>query len=110
MGYRFSVDLTALTEAARGVNEVLNEFSDLDLTHVSTGSGTVGDDGLAGILGDFCSRWEQGVQHLVTEGRQITDRLGYAARAYAAYENANRNAAIKTGTVAGNTPDPGVPR
>jgi hypothetical protein len=108
MGYRFSVDLTELTRAADGVNEVLCEFSDLDLTRLPTGSGTVGDDGLASVLGDFCSRWERGVQHLVTEGRQISDRLNYAVRAYTAYEEANRNAAAKDGTVAGNAPDPGA--
>lgn len=110
MGYRFSVDLPALERAASGVDDVISEFSHLDLTHLATGTATVGDDGLAGVLGDFCSRWEQGVKHLVTEGQQIAGRLDYAARAYAAYEKANQHAATKGGIVVGNTADPGARR
>lgn len=108
MSYRFSVDLPALERAAAGVNEVLYEVSELDLTHLPTGSDVTGDSGLADTLGDFCSRWERGVMNLASDGKQIARRLGYAVYAYSAYEEANRNAATENGTVAGNTPDPGV--
>jgi hypothetical protein len=108
MGYRFSVDLTALERAAEGVNQVLYESSQMDLTQLPSGSATVGDDNLAGVLGDFCSRWERGIQRLVTEGQQIAERLGYAVYAYSTYEDATRHAAAEGGTVAGDAPDPGT--
>lgn len=108
MGYRFSVDLTALEQAAEGVSDVLGAFGGPGLTALPADTSVTGNSSVANALGDFCSRWEQGVQHLVTEGKQIADRLSYAAQAYAAYEDATRHAAAEGGTVAGNAPDPGT--
>lgn len=93
MEYRFSVDLTALARAADGVNDVIGEVAELDLTHLPAGSDVTGDGALADALGGFCSRWQQGVQNLAAEGQQIAGRLDYAVRAYAAYEEATRKAA-----------------
>jgi hypothetical protein len=119
MGYRFSVDLAALQRAADGVNEVLAEVGQVNLSHLPTGADVTGDGALADVLGDFCSRWQRGVGNLATEGQQIAGRLTYAARAYATYEEATRKAASEgtgaagggtaAGTVAGQASDPGVP-
>lgn len=109
MSYRFSVDLSALERAADGVSEVLYEVGELNLTRLPTGADVAGDSGLANVLGDFCSRWQRGVQDLASEGRQIADRLGYAVHAYAAYEEATRHAAAEGGAISGSVPGPGDP-
>lgn len=108
MSYSFSVDLTALERAADGVNDVLGEFAEVNLGLLAAGSGVTGDDGLAGALSDFCSRWQRGVTNLASEGRQIAERLDYAMQAYTAYEEATRQAAAEGGTVSGAVPDPGA--
>jgi hypothetical protein len=46
-----------------------------------------GHDGLAGAVGDFCDRWEIGVEHLCTDANEIVDRLNWSMQAYTHVEN-----------------------
>jgi hypothetical protein len=108
MGYQFSVDLTALEDAAAGVNEVVAEASEIRPGSMNTSSDVTGDGGLSNVLGDFCSRWQRGVQNLASDGKKVSDMLNYAQRAYTSYEEATRHAASENGTVSGSIPDPGM--
>lgn len=57
----FYVDFTALREAAEGVN--LNAMATRKVSDIDAPKVAFGHDGLAGVVGDFCDRWEIGVEH-----------------------------------------------
>lgn len=99
VGYRFSVDLRTLERASAGVNQVLSEIGETNITQLPAGADVSGNGGLADVLGDFCSRWQRGLQNLATEGQQTADRLGYAVHAYASYEEATRQATAEGAAV-----------
>ncbi|HEX7660551.1 MAG TPA: hypothetical protein VF444_13840 [Pseudonocardiaceae bacterium] len=71
----FKVDLTALTEAAQGLTDTVNDVSDESVTDIVSDPAALGHDGLAGTLSYFCSRWQVGVRSLAKDGQIIAGRL-----------------------------------
>jgi hypothetical protein len=86
----FRVDLGALESAAAGVNETL---ADLRAARVDALDGNVADyghDHLAETVKDFCDRWEIGIEHLATDGREVAQRLTDSVKAYLAVDKATK--------------------
>jgi hypothetical protein len=90
MANGFSVDLGALGGAVDGINDTLDEVQAHDVKAINCGDSAYGHDRLAGIVADFCDRWDLGVQNLATDGQTIADRLNTAMQAY---EEADQNLA-----------------
>lgn len=82
----FEVDLTSLARAADGVNGVID---DMQHSKVSGIGADYGNGDLAGVMGDFCSRWEIGVEHLTKDASEVASRLTQSAETYARAEHAN---------------------
>lgn len=85
-GYR--VDLTALTQAAQGITDTVNDVTGGNVTEIVGDQGALGHDHLASTLSDFCSRWQIGVQNLAKDGRTIAGRLTNSVVAYQKTEQA----------------------
>lgn len=83
----FSVDLEALQGAAEGVTDTLNTMATKKVKDIDPARSAFGHDGLASAVGDFCDRWEIGVEHLCTDGNEIVDRLNWSMQAYTHVEN-----------------------
>jgi hypothetical protein len=93
----FTVDRSALHQAAQGINDTIDalqglgldetgdvgrEFSGLALSGLQAG-----DASLTQAFGNFCDRWSWGVRSLVQDASQFATRLGIAAGAYSDTEN-----------------------
>jgi hypothetical protein len=78
----FRVDLGALEDAAAGVNTMLSDLKAQKVSDIGAASGDYGHDGLAQTVGDFCGRWELGVEHLATDAQQVAGRLSLCVQAY----------------------------
>jgi hypothetical protein len=85
----FEVDLTSLVRAAEGVNGVITDMLYSKVADIGGPSAEYGDGDLASVMGDFCARWEIGVEHLTNDARQVAGRLMQSAEAYAQAEHAN---------------------
>ncbi|MBO0802195.1 MAG: hypothetical protein J2P25_03855 [Nocardiopsaceae bacterium] len=109
MTTKFTVDLTTLGEAANGVKGVVADASQIDLSNVNAGFNVTGDGALATALSNFLDKWHYGLSNLTSDSQKITGMLDYAQKAYTAYEEANKQAASKNGTLSGTVPgaDPG---
>jgi hypothetical protein len=84
----FRVDLGALERAAEGVHQTL---ADLQAARVDSLDGNVADYGhnqLAETVENFCDRWQIGVEHLASDGREIAQRLNDSLKAYLAADKA----------------------
>lgn len=90
----YVVTPTALADAARGVDAVLERLRSLGLgvgraeagrgvQALALRTGPVGHAGLGEAFGTFCSRWEWGVRALVQGGREMAAGLSAAGAAYA---------------------------
>ncbi len=78
----FRVDLGALENAAAGVAETLADLEQARVDMLDGSSAAYGHDHLADTVKDFCDRWEIGIEHLATDGREITQRLNDSLDAY----------------------------
>jgi hypothetical protein len=85
----FTVDLTSLVRAAEGVNGVITDMQYSKVADIGGPGADYGDGGLASVMGDFCARWEIGVEHLTSDATQVAGRLTQSAEAYARVEHAN---------------------
>lgn len=85
----FEVDLTSLVHAAEGVNGVITDMRNSKVADIGGPGADYGDDGLAGVMADFCARWEIGVEHLTNDASQVAGGLMASARAYAQAEHKN---------------------
>lgn len=85
----FEVDLTSLVRAAEGVNGVITDMQNSKVADIGGPGADYGDGGLASVMGDFCARWEIGVEHLTSDVGQVAGRLMQSAEAYAQAEHAN---------------------
>jgi len=85
----FEVDLTSLVRAAEGVNGVITDMQDNKVSGLSGQGADYGDAGLAGVIADFCGRWEIGVEHLTNDAKQVAGRLTLSAQTYAKAEHIN---------------------
>jgi hypothetical protein len=86
----FRVDLTALEQAAAGVNTVLGQLKATKVADLGGASADYGHAGLADTVADFCDRWELGVEHLATDGQQVASRLSLSVLAYRRAEQASK--------------------
>lgn len=78
----FSVDLEALRGAADGVTDTLNAMATKKVKDIDPAGSAFGHGGLADAVGDFCDRWEIGVEHLCKDASEIVDRLTWSMQAY----------------------------
>jgi hypothetical protein len=78
----FRVDLGALEDAAAGVNTTLYDLQSRKVSDISGNQGDYGHEQLGQVVGDFCSRWELGVEHLAKDAQEIADRLSKSVQAY----------------------------
>ena len=84
----FRVDLGALENAAAGVNETLADLKAAPVDSLDGDAGAYGHDHLAGVVTDFCDRWEVGIEHLATDGQEVAQRLTDSVEAYVAVDKA----------------------
>lgn len=98
----FMVDLGALTNASQGIDGVLYDVSNNQVSDIKVDSSRVGHDRLSSSLSDFCDRWELGVSNLAKDGQAVADRLRANVAAYDQAEHAI------TGVFQSSGPDPGV--
>lgn len=114
-GPGYEVTPATLTEAARGMEDVLGELRSLGLGvgraeagrgvwALAAGTGPAGHAGLGEAFATFCSRWEWGVRALVRAGREMTDGLGAAAAAYEIVDS-DQSGLIRRLVVDGPAPD-----
>jgi hypothetical protein len=89
MSAGFMVDLTALVQAAKGVNGCIAAISNDKVSSLAGAQGSYGNDTLGSTVSDFCSRWQIGVQNLTTDASQVASRLALSAIAYAKAEKKN---------------------
>jgi hypothetical protein len=101
----FKVDLGALENAAAGVAETLADVKAARVDRLGGSAATYGHGHLADTVKDFCDRWEIGIEHLTTDGKEITQRLNDSLKAYLAADKAvkGRMDGIYRGTTG---PDP----
>jgi hypothetical protein len=84
----FRVDIAALEKASTGVNDILLDLQNKKVSDIGAAKADYGHDGLAGVVNDFCGRWEIGVEHLAKDTSQIANRLALSAQAYVRQEHA----------------------
>jgi Excreted virulence factor EspC, type VII ESX diderm len=84
----FRVDLGALESAAAGVNQTLADLQEARVDALDGNAADYGHDHLAETVKDFCDRWEIGIEHLATDGREIAQRLTDSVKAYLAVDKA----------------------
>jgi hypothetical protein len=103
----FRIDLGALENAAAGVEQTLADLKAARVDSLDGRPADYGNSDLAGTVKDFCDRWEIGIDHLATDGREIAQRLNDSLRAYLAADKAAKGR--MDGIFAGATgPDPAV--
>jgi hypothetical protein len=78
----FAVDTGALERAAAGIDDILDDAAEHQVSGLRCDQAVVGDAGLAGALQDFCSRWQRGISNLTRDGREIAARLAACAETY----------------------------
>jgi hypothetical protein len=64
------------------VNTLLSDLNAQKVSDIGAPSADYGHDDLAQTVGDFCSRWELGVEHLATDAQQVAGRLSLSVQAY----------------------------
>ncbi|MGH3627749.1 MAG: hypothetical protein ACRDRL_09965, partial [Sciscionella sp.] len=73
------------------INGTLQDLGQQKVSDIHIDAAAVGHDGLAGVLSDFFSRWQRGVDNLSTDGREVAGRLTDSAKAYRAVEHSTSN-------------------
>jgi hypothetical protein len=81
-GAGFSVDVEALRSAGEGIVELMRMLDQHKVEDIDCDSAAVGHGELAGKLESFCGRWQVGVENLLEDGKQISQRLLDSAKAY----------------------------
>jgi hypothetical protein len=105
----FRVDLSALEQAAAGVNGTLEEVSQRSVGEIPHDASAIGHQGLADTLSDFLDRWQRGVDNLATDGQQIASRLTANVNAYRKVEQDLHDHITRiNGELQGGGADPGV--
>ena len=81
--YDFAVDLEAMVTAAQSIADSIQTFKDDDVDDLVPTSAALGDDEVASAVGEFTSRWEEGVNNLMRDVEEMSGRLGKVAMNYA---------------------------
>lgn len=109
MAESFRVDLTALAQAAQGVDGILDALAAQSVGNIPHDAAAFGHPLLASTFADFLSRWDRGVNNLGSDGREIADRLTANVNAYTeAEEDTRRHLVTLGGELQGAGTDPGV--
>lgn len=87
----FRVDFGALADAAAGINMTLEDLGRLRVDSLDGRSDAYGHEHLADTVADFCERWEIGVEHLATDGREVAQRLSQSVQDYRKVDTATAN-------------------
>lgn len=78
----FQVDPDALLDAAEGVSSATDMLRQKDISSIDPSTAHVGDDDLAHAMSDFTERWQVGVQNMIKDGDEFTQRLKDTYTAY----------------------------
>ena len=78
----YTVDLTALTDAASGISGTIAMFDEHHVEDIDCPKAAFGHDRLAVAINSFCDRWQHGVNCLVKDGREVAGRLTASVNAY----------------------------
>jgi hypothetical protein len=78
----FSVDLGALDSASSGITDTLAKLQFKKVSDLDPKKDDIGHGRLADRLGDFCSRWEIGVENLAKDAQTVSSRLNRSVAAY----------------------------
>ena len=84
----FRVDLGALERATEGVNVTLAGLQAARVDALDGKAADYGHDQLAETVEDFCDRWQIGVEHLASDGREVAQRLNDSLMSYLAADKA----------------------
>jgi hypothetical protein len=103
----FRVDLGALESAAEGINTVLYDLQSRRVAQLRPASADIGHGHLSDIVGDFCDRWELGVENLARDGQAIAVRLSQSVANYLKVDGSVQGR-LDGILQRGDGPDPGV--
>lgn len=81
-GDYFRVDIDALTDAGIGLAELLTETDRLAVEDIDCASESVGHPALAEAYASFTDRWAVGIDSLLTDGNEMSQRMIDAAGSY----------------------------
>lgn len=84
----FRIDLGALESAAAGINGTLADLKKAPIGSLDGNAADYGHGHLADTIKDFCDRWEIGIEHLASDGREVAQRLTDSVNAYLAADEA----------------------
>ena len=98
----FAVDPDALHRAAEGVRATVEQ---VDLGRLDGVGSAAGHVRLDDAIGEFATRWQQGVEALAEDGRAIAERLAAAEAGYRRVDGAGGRGI--DGLLRGAGPDPG---
>ncbi|WP_456824971.1 hypothetical protein [Cellulomonas sp. P5_E12] len=103
----FSVDLTALSNATQAILDTMDQMATTKVADLQPAGSSVGHDGLADRLGEFCRRWNIGVENLEKDVNAVVGQLVDTVRAYSGTDEAE---AANFGGVIGSSTgaDPGA--
>lgn len=76
------MDVAALEQASRGINDTLSQLARHRVETLDDQSSTVGHDRLAAALSEFCQRWQRGVGTLAADARGVAGELSRCAEHY----------------------------
>jgi hypothetical protein len=103
----FSVDLTALSDATQAILDTMDQMATTKVADLQPSGSSVGHDGLADRLGEFCRRWNIGVENLEKDVNAVVGQLVDTVRAYSGTDEAE--AAGFGGVIGSSTgADPGA--
>ena len=84
----FSVDLTALSEATEAILDTMNQLATTRVRDLEPAGSAVGHHDMAATLGQFCRRWDLGVENLERDVSSVVDLLEQCLHAYSATDEA----------------------
>lgn len=82
----FEVDLEAMANAAKGINDASKLFKDKDVSDLIPSAADVGNDAVWDALGEFQDRWERGTKNMVEDVQEAGGRLAKITMNYLEYE------------------------
>ncbi|MFE6872420.1 hypothetical protein ACFVFS_38475 [Kitasatospora sp. NPDC057692] len=82
MAEGFTVDLAALEKAASGITGTVAKLQFRKVKDLDPRKDEIGHGHLADVLEKFCTRWEIGVEHLIKDAAQVSQRLTASVKAY----------------------------
>lgn len=84
----FSVDLTALSNATEAILDTMDQMATTRVRDLEPAGPAVGHHNLSETLGQFCRRWDLGVENLERDVSSVVDQLVQCLRAYSATDEA----------------------